>query len=97
MTKSRFLSTIAERAEISKKDAGSVWDIVCDIAVNQLRGTGVMILPSLVKITVRDIPAQAERKGKHPFTGEDHVFQAKSASKRLKATIPKGFKDAVLK
>jgi hypothetical protein len=73
-----------------------MWDVVCDITAKQLKGAGVMVLPGLVRMSVKDIPAQPERKGKHPFTGEDHVFQAKPASKRLKATIPKVIKDAVL-
>ena len=96
MTKGKLLSTIAEKTGITKKDAGVMWDTVCEIAAKQLRGTGVVTFPGLIKMTVKDIPAQVERKGKHPFTGEDHVFQAKSASKRLKATIPKVLKDAVL-
>ena len=96
MTKSTFLSTIAERADVTKKEAGAMWDAVCGIAAEQLRGAGVIVVPGLVRMSVKEIPASPERKGKHPFTGEDHVFQAKPASKRLKATIPKALKDAVL-
>ena len=98
MNKSAFLSTIADKVDITNKEAGVIWDTICGIAVEQLRETGVVILPTLIRITIKDIPAQAKRVGKHPFTGkEDHVFPAKPASKKLKVTIPKALKDATLK
>jgi nucleoid DNA-binding protein len=96
MTKSAFLVAIAERTGVTKKDAEATWNVIRDIAIEQLHGTGVITLPALVKFTIKDVPAQPERKGKHPFTGEDHVFPAKPASKKLKATIPKAFKDKAL-
>jgi nucleoid DNA-binding protein len=96
MNKNKFLAAVAEKAGVTWKEAGAAWNAVCSIAVEQLRGTGVVTLPGLVKLTVKEVPATPERKGKHPFTGEDHVFPAKPASKRLKASAPKGLKDAVL-
>ena len=96
MTKSKFLSALAERTGTSKKEASDAWDAVCAIAAEQAEGAGVITLPGLVKFTVKDIPASPERKGIHPFTKEPHTFPAKPASKRLKATIPKSFKDKVL-
>lgn len=96
MTKSQYLSALAEKTGLSKKEATAVHDAVRQIATEELKRTGTIVLPGLVKFVVKDIPATKERKGKHPFTGKDHVFPAKAASKRLKATIPKGFKDAAL-
>jgi nucleoid DNA-binding protein len=87
---------LAERTDTTKKEATAAWNVIRDIAIEQLHETGVITLPGLVKFTIKDVPAQPERKGKHPFTGKDHVFPAKPASKRLKATIPKAFKDTAL-
>jgi nucleoid DNA-binding protein len=56
MTKAKFLSTIAERTGVTKKDAGAMWDVVCDITAKQLKGAGVMVLPGLVRMSVKDIP-----------------------------------------
>lgn len=96
MTKSQYLSALAEKTGLSKKEAGEFLDAVRQIASDELKGTGIIVIPGLVKFVVKELPATKERKGKHPFTGKDHVFAAKAASKRLKATIPKAFKDAAL-
>lgn len=96
MTKSQYLQALAEKTGVSKKDASDFHDAVCQIAAEELSKTGTVVLPGLVKFVVKEIPASKERKGKHPFTGKDHVFPAKPASKRLKAVIPKGFKDGAL-
>lgn len=97
MSKSVFLSTLAERTGVTKKEATAAWDAIRDIAIEQLQETGAITLPGLVKFMIKDVPAQPERKGKHPFTGKDHVFPAKPASKKLKTTVPKTFKDTALK
>jgi nucleoid DNA-binding protein len=97
MTKSAFLIAISERTDVTKKEAETTWNTIRDIAIEQLHGTGVVTLPGLIKFTIKDVPAQAKRTGKHPFTGKDHVFPAKPASKKLKVVVPKAFKDAALK
>ena len=96
MTKSAFLTTLAERTGVTKKEAEAAWNAARDIAIEQVKETGVITLPGLIKFVIKDIPASPKRKGKHPFTGEDHVFPAKPASKKLKAVVPKAFKDAAL-
>ena len=97
MTKSQFLSAFAEKTGATKKEASAAWDAVCEIAADQARADGVIMLPGLVKFTVKDVPAQPAHEGIHPFTKKPHTFAAKPASKKLKATIPKSFKDKVLK
>ena len=97
MTKPQFLAALAERTEMSKKEATAIYDVIRDISREQLKGTGVMVLPGLVKFVVKDIPARPEREGVNPFTKKMQTFAAKPASKRLKSTIPKAFKDSVLK
>jgi len=96
MNKSNSLSTVAEKTGITKKEADAPWNAICSVTAEQLRELGIITLPGLIKLIVKEVPATPARKGKHPFTGEDHVFPAKPASRRLKATVLKGFKDGVL-
>lgn len=96
MTKGKFLAEFAERTGMSKKEATAAWTTVCQIASEQVKGTGQMILPGLVKFAVKEIPAREAYEGIHPFTKEQHKFPAKEATKKLKTTVPKAFKDAAL-
>ena len=52
-------------------------------------------VPGLLKLTVAKKPATKERKGVNPFTGEEMVFKAKPASRRVKILALKGLKDKV--
>lgn len=95
LTKSQLLGEIADRSGITKKQAGEVLDALRDVVVEQLKGPGVVAIPELLKLTLKDKPATPERPGKNPFTGEAITVKAKPASKAVKALPLKALKDAI--
>ncbi|HEX4975461.1 MAG TPA: HU family DNA-binding protein, partial [Pseudomonadales bacterium] len=48
------------------------------------KSVGNFTLPGLLKLKVVDKPATKARKGVNPFTGEETVFKAKPASRKVK-------------
>ena len=54
-----------------------------------------MNLAGLMKIKVTRKPAQPERPGRNPFTGEETVLKAKPAQNVVKISPLKRLKDAV--
>jgi len=90
-TKSELFSTIADNCELSK----NVFDALGDIIGEHIkkRGPGKFTIPGMMKIDVRVRPATKARKGINPFTGEETIFKAKPASRRVKITALKKLKD----
>ncbi len=95
MTKSEFLVAIAEKSALSKKQAGTVMDAISAIITEQLKASGEVTLPGLLKLTVSTKPATDARPGINPFTKEPTTIAAKPARKVVKARPVKALKDAV--
>ncbi len=57
------------------------------------KGCGEFTFPKLFKIRIKDMPAKKARKGISPFTGEETVFKAKPASRKVKILPMKTLKD----
>lgn len=95
LTKSQLLVEVAERSGVSKKEAADVLVALCAVVVEQLKGPGVVTVPDMVRLTLKDKPATPERQGINPFTKEPTVFKAKPASKTVKVVPVKALKDAV--
>jgi nucleoid DNA-binding protein len=95
MTKPKMMDAISDKTDLAKKDCTAIYDALVEVVAEQLRTTGAITLPGLVKLTVKDVPARPEHPGKNPFTGEDIIVKAKPASKRIKALPLKPLKDAV--
>ena len=97
MSKSQFVSAVAEKGGLSKKQASAAIDAIQAVIVHQLgkKGPGEFVLPGLLKMTVIKKPAVPARKGINPFTKEPTVFKAKPARKVVKVRPLKALKDAV--
>lgn len=97
LSKSQFVAAVADKAGVSKKEAGAALAAMNDVIVNQLtkKGGGEVIVPGLLKLTVVVKPAVPARNGINPFTKEPQVFKAKPARKVVKARPVKALKDAV--
>jgi nucleoid DNA-binding protein len=95
MTKSEFLVAIAEKSALSKKQAGTVMDAISAVISEQLKASGEVTLPGLVKLNVSVKEATPERPGINPFTKEPTIIKAKPARKVVKARPVKALKDAV--
>jgi len=89
-TKSEIMAALAVAAEISKKQAGAVYDALLTIAYAGAKQPKGIMLPGLGKlIKVK----RAARKGRNPATGAEIKIPAKTVAK---FRLAKAAKDAVL-
>jgi len=88
MSKSQIIAAIAEKAEITKAQAGAAVDALVELAYQGAEeGFTVPGLGKLVKVD------RAARMGRNPATGEQIQIAAKRV---LKFRIAKAAKDAIL-
>ena len=75
-----------------------VFDALQDLVKKELgrRGPGEFVIPDMVKLKVRKVPAKPARMGRNPATGEEMMLPPKPASKKIRATPLKKLKDLVL-
>ena len=90
MTKSQFVSLIAEKAGIPKKVADEVLGIIADTAVSETKKNGQFVLPGLGKLVKSQRKA---RMGRNPQTGAAIKIPAKTV---VKFRVAKACKDAVV-
>ena len=97
MSKSQFVTTLAEKSGLDKKQAISALDTINTIVAQQLgpQGPGEVVIPGLVKLNVVDKPATLQHEGVNPFTKEPMVYKAKPARKVIKVMPLKALKDAI--
>lgn len=97
-TKTEILATLAEFADISKKQVSAVFNGLADIINGCIKSkaAGEFALPGLLKIKVVRKPATKARKGINPFTGEETMFKAKPARNVVKIKALKKLKDMVV-
>lgn len=97
LTKSQVIGSLSEKTGLSRKDVGAVFTAMQDMIKKELgkRGPGEFVVPDLLKLKVKSIPAKKKRKGTNPFTGEEQWFAAKPAQRKIRATPLKKLKDLV--
>jgi len=89
MTKAAVVKELAEKAEISKKQAVSAIEALTNIAYREAKNT--FTLPGIGKLVVVDRKA---RMGRNPKTGQPIQIPAKRV---LKFRVAKAAKEAILK
>jgi nucleoid DNA-binding protein len=97
LTKSALVSYLAEENEISRKQAGGVLASLESAMFGSVHpnGNGEFILPGVLKITLRKIPARkAGTLIRNPATGEMMKAAAKPASVRVKVRALSKLKSA---
>jgi len=97
MSKSQFVTTLAEKSGLNKKQASSALDTINAMVAQQLskRGPGEVLIPGLLKLNIVDKPATRKHEGINPFTKEPMTFKAKAARKVIRVRPLKALKDAV--
>ncbi len=97
LTKTEFLTTLAEASGLSKQQVTKLLDELSNMIAKNLQegGPGALVIPGLMKITVVRKPATEERMGINPFTKEEMLIKAKPAKNVVKLTALKGLKDLV--
>jgi nucleoid DNA-binding protein len=95
LSKSQVIGAIADKTGLAKKDVSGVFGAMSDLIKRELgkKGPGEFVVPDLLKLKVRNVPAKPKRKGIDPFTGQEKMFAAKPASRKIRATALKKLKD----
>ena len=88
LSKSQLAAAIAEKAELSKKQAGEILEHIAALAYKYAKDT--FTLPGIGKLVLRD---RAARLGRNPKTGETIQIPAKRV---VKFRVAKAAKDAIL-
>ncbi|MDD2240302.1 MAG: HU family DNA-binding protein [Kiritimatiellae bacterium] len=88
MTKSQIVTAVAEKAEITKKEAGAALEALAALAYKNAKNG--FTIPGLGKLVLVNRKA---RMGRNPATGETIKIAAK---KVLKFRVAKAAKDAIL-
>lgn len=90
LTKSQLLNVLSEKTEMSKKEVGSLLDVLAELAYSEVKKNGEFTVPGLGKLVKKH---RAARMGRNPATGEEIQIPAKTV---VKFRVAKAAKDAVL-
>lgn len=97
LTKSAFVTYIADQNELSRKQAANVLSTIESVMLGSIcpKGVGEFTLPGLLKVTLRKVPARkAGTLIRNPATGEMVKAAAKPASVRVKVRALSKLKNA---
>jgi DNA-binding protein HU-beta len=89
MTKTQIAAYLAEKAAITKKQAGTVLSELCELASKAIKKGDKFAIPGFVTVKVR---ARKARIGRNPQTGTAIKIPAKKVVKALPA---KALKDLI--
>lgn len=93
-TKSEFVAALVEQTGVARKEVATVLETISKVIHAHISKTGpeTFAWPGLFKIIIVKKPATKARKGTNPFTGEEMMFKAKPASRRVKIRALKQLK-----
>lgn len=97
MTKAQIVGELSDKTGLTKKEVNAVFESLRDLIKRELgrRGPGEFVIPDLLKLKVRTIPARKAGKYINPFTKEEEMRPAKPAQKKVRATALKKLKDLI--
>jgi nucleoid DNA-binding protein len=96
ISKLKLIQKIADKCtKLTRDEVKRVLDALAEVGHTELRTVGSFLLPGFAKFVVVEKPATPARDGVNPFTKEPMRFEAKPASKAVKARPVKAIKDAV--
>src|SRR5271154_7137495 len=98
MTKTELLEAISTGTELTKKQAGQVLDVLGEVIGTELgkKGSGIFILPGLLKISRVSKPARKAGTKPNPFKpGEMMEVKARPAYNVVKVRPLKKLKEMV--
>ena len=97
MNKTQFVSTLAEKSGLDKKQTESALDAINAIVAHQLGkgGPGQVLIPGLLSMNIIKKPATPQYEGVNPFTKEPMTYKAKPARRAIKIKALKALKDAI--
>ncbi|MGA2927862.1 MAG: HU family DNA-binding protein [Solirubrobacteraceae bacterium] len=80
LTQTQFVTAVADRAQLSKNDAKRVLAVLDEAVLDELGNARKVRIGALVQLTLRVLPAQKDRKGRNPATGEEITIALELAS-----------------
>jgi DNA-binding protein HU-beta len=92
LSKSQIAASIAEKAEISKKQATEILDHVAQLAYKHAKDT--FTLPGIGKLVLRNVPSRTMTMQFGPKKGQQITVPAKRV---VKFRVAKAAKEAILK
>lgn len=94
-SKSQIVNDIAVGTGLGKKQVNDVLDHLVSVIERHVnsRGCGEFVLPGLLKITTRKVPARKAKQGINPFTKEPMMIKARPASVKVTARALKKLKE----
>ncbi|MCL2824579.1 MAG: HU family DNA-binding protein [Polyangiaceae bacterium] len=94
MSKSAIVQAIADMLgeTVSRKQIKATLDALEQVGHEELKKTGVFLLPGFAKFFVAMKPARPAKQGINPFTKQPMDIEAKPASKTIRARPLKGVK-----
>jgi len=90
MTQSQIVQTLADKCEVTKKQALGLLNALSATAIGEVKKNGVFVVPGLGRLVRVDRKA---RMGRNPATGEAIKIPAK---KVVKFRVAKAAKDAIV-
>lgn len=94
-SKSQIVNEIATNTDLGKKQVNEVLEELTSLIERHItsRGCGEFVLPGLLKVTTRKVPARKAKKGINPFTKEPMMIKARPASVKVTARPLKKLKE----
>jgi DNA-binding protein HU-beta len=89
MTKTQLVRHVAEKHELSNKQAAAILEHLAEVAIRETKKSGVFILPGLGRLVKSNRKA---RMGRNPQTGEAIKIPAKTV---VKFRVAKAAKDSI--
>jgi DNA-binding protein HU-beta len=96
MNRRDLIAALAERIDTDKRNAEATLQSFIDVITDTVSKGEAVAISGFAKFTRRDVPAKPRRKGRNPATGEEIMLNPKPASRSVKITPLKAFKDAVI-
>ena len=96
MNRRDLIAALAERIDTDKRNAEAALQSFIDVITDTVSKGEAVAISGFAKFARRDVPAKPRRKGRYPATGEEIMLNPKPASRSVKITPLKAFKDAVI-
>ena len=96
MNRRDLVADLAERTDTDKRTADAALQAFIDAVTDTVAKGEPVAISGFCKFVRRDVPAKPRRMGRNPATGEEMMLAPKPASKSVRITPLKAFKDAVI-
>jgi DNA-binding protein HU-beta len=96
MNRRELIAALSERVDTDKRSAEAALQAVLDLITETVSKGEAVAISGFAKFARRDVPAKPRRMGRNPATGEEMMLAPKPASRSVKITPLKAFKDTVI-